>query len=97
MEGVTALLQELLVLGRILSLLRLLLKGSSADLRLRTLQSRLLGASAQSSDLLACLQLTGKIGGDNALLALCSLHSLLVTLLVKGSDSLRRRKTLLAH
>jgi hypothetical protein len=100
LEVVAALLQELLVLSSVLRLLRLLLEGACADLRLSALQRRLLGSSAKAAELLAQLLHSLPIrllrAEAHALLLLGSLKRLLVTLLIQWGNCLRLRKALLA-
>jgi hypothetical protein len=97
LEWVAALLQELLILRSILSLLRLLPKGSSTNLSLRALQCSRLRTSPKTTKLLTSLHLAGKIGRNDALLALRCLDRLLISLLIERRNCLRCRKSLLAH
>jgi hypothetical protein len=95
LEWVAALLQELLVLSRILCLLCLLAESSRTNLRLRALQCSLLRARSKPSNLLTCLHLASEIRSHNALLRLSSLYCLPIALLVERRDSLPKGKVLL--
>ena len=95
LEVIATLLEELLIAGSKIGLLRLLLHSTSGNLGLRALKASLLRRSANASNLLTSLHPAGKISGHNALLALCRLYSLLVALLVDGSQRLRGSKALL--
>jgi hypothetical protein len=93
-------LQELLIAGRKICLIGLLFCRTSRKLGLSALQSSLLSACAETSDLL-CALLEGSAVGlfccqTNALLLLCCLEGLLIALLEDRGDSLSRAKFLLA-
>jgi hypothetical protein len=93
LERVALLLQELLIASRKVSLLRLLLKRTSANLGLCALQGSSLSASAKTSQLLTSLLESLTIGllcGQlNTLLLLGHALRLLEPLLIQGSNSLR--------
>jgi hypothetical protein len=95
LEWIPTLLKELLVLSRILSLLRLLLKRTSTNLSLRTLQCRRLCASTQARNLRTSLHTTREIRCNDALLPLSRLKARLVGPLIDGGQSLSHAKLLL--
>jgi hypothetical protein len=95
LEGIPALLQELLILSRILSLLGLLAESTRTNLRLSPLQSRCLRSSSQPSDLLTRLHTTSQIGRNHALLPYRSLQARLVGLLIDWGQCLTHTKLLL--
>jgi hypothetical protein len=93
---IPTLLEELLILSRILSLLRLLTERTRRDLSLSTLKTRRLSTRAKTRNLLTGLHHTGKVLSLNALLTRCCLNSLLVSLSVQRRDCLASSQVLLA-
>ena len=97
MEGVAALLKELVVERLKTGLLRLLFSRARAQLGLRALKRRLLRGCAEAAKLLTSHKLALKILSRHALLASRRLDGLLIRLLVQGRDGLRCGEALLAH